>query len=354
MPIAALDINNLSFTSRLSMDISEVLNNNVSFQAAAWKNISKELKIRVILDEIKNGKYADQIQRLRALLENGHFDKYSSHKKNLPAVTFCGTFDHKRRKEFLNNYTYLTVLDIDKINKADFDNAKNSIDNDPYVLASWISPSGNGIKGLVKLEYYKELPKGLIDDFHKTAFLRLSEYFKSEYGIKLDESGSDTTRLCFLSFDPKLSLNTNCIPFRIENITLPLLIKTETTRIPKKLTNKNPKDLLFNPTGKNNPQYRALIQSMIKFLVKRNISITYSYEEWYRVAYALANTFTYELAEKYFLKLSQIDEDKYDENNCKNMLANCYENNKGKISFSTIIFYTKNKGFVIRDKAGQY
>ena len=43
-------------------------------------------------------------------------------------------------------------------------------------------------------------------------------------------------------------------------------------------------------------------------MTKRNLSITNSYEEWYRIALAIANTFTYEIGEKYFLKISKIDD----------------------------------------------
>jgi hypothetical protein len=80
-------------------------------------------------------------------------------------------------------------------------------------------------------------------------------------------------------------------------------------------------------------------------LTKRGLSITYSYDEWYKVAYAISNTFTYEIGEKYYLSLCKIDIDKYNENKCRRMLENCYENSRNNINFNSLVYFANAKGF---------
>jgi hypothetical protein len=63
---------------------------------------------------------------------------------------------------------------------------------------------------------------------------------------------------------------------------------------------------------------------------------------------AIANTFTYDIGEKYFLKLSSLDSTKFNEKECKNFLTNCYESRSGSINFSTIVFFANKKGYLTK------
>jgi hypothetical protein len=117
------------------------------------------------------------------------------------------------------------------------------------------------------------------------AFKKLVIYFQENYNLTLDESGSDTTRLCFLSYDPAIRIK---IKFKAFEINIVDIKEHETvnsvkdkqkilSEITLKTTKK--KNSLFNPSGKNNPKDRKTIYSIITYLTKRKISITGSYEE---------------------------------------------------------------------------
>ena len=54
-----------------------------------------------------------------------------------------------------------------------------------------------------------------------------------------------------------------------------------------------------------------------KFLTKNEKSITFDYDDWLRVALAIAGSFTYEVGLRYFIELSKMDGIKFNENNCK-------------------------------------
>jgi len=88
---------------------------------------------------------------------------------------------------------------------------------------------------------------------------------------------------------------------------------------------------------------------IIKYLSKRNLSITNSYSDWYKVALAIANSFTYDIGEKYFLRLSKLDVNKYDEQKCRTLLKYCYENSKGKFNFGTIVYLAIKVGYIYKN-----
>lgn len=95
--------------SSLNLDI---LNKQISYQANTWSSLSKEMTIKDALLEIQSNKHKQQVSKLRSILQAGQKDEYTSHKRTLPAVTFCGTFDGVRKKAKLKTYNSVIVLDL--------------------------------------------------------------------------------------------------------------------------------------------------------------------------------------------------------------------------------------------------
>jgi len=326
------------------LELKDLLNAKISYQENTWSEISKEYSINNILDIIKSDNHKFQIEQLRTALEKGDKEYYDSYKKRLPAITFSATFEKKRLKENLKIYNPVIVIDIDKLDDESLQKVHEHLSNDKYVTSFWRSPSNRGFKGLVSLNYSLNFPEFNIDLLHKSAFKKLSEYFHKTYEIVLDSSGNDITRLCFLSHDTELVLKPEIAEFVIEVNDIKLDFK-QITKENKKLNLSNRKDLLYNPFGRNNQFDRKFISDIIRYLDRRKISITNSYADWCKVAMAISNSFTYEIGVKYFLKLSALDKEKFNEIICINFLNNCYETRKGNVNFSTIVYLANLQGF---------
>ena len=321
--------------------IDEIFSNNVSYQDYAFSKNTKEISIGSFIDSIKNEKYNTEIIKLRKYLSVGDIKRYNQEKIRLPSVTFSGLFTETRKIESLSKYNGICVIDIDQIPIQDIQKYIDILYSDPFVFSFWLSPSGRGIKGLVKFNYMSE---PLISDsyvYHKYAFSELTSYFRRSYNIEIDKSGSDITRLCFVSSDRNLVIKEQNKDFPIDNQSL--LIS-----IPKKTRQKNDLNTNYfilknhmNSKGKNKTSKRVEIQKIINFLKKRSLSITSTYENWYRVAYAISSTFTYDLGEKYYLQLCRLDGARHDEELSKGILQYCYVNSRNAISFGTILFYFK-------------
>jgi len=164
------------------------------------KGYSKD--VHFYLDRIKNGAVKKTIEQIRTAIGK---DAKNEIKATLSAVTFAGTFK-KRNKLDIKKASGLVILDLDKL-KSDDDVLilKEKLKLNKYVYSAWISPSGNGIKVLVKIltvdsnEEYNSFYKSIVKEFN---------WINKEFGDgTLDCSGSDISRLCFESYDPDLYLN---------------------------------------------------------------------------------------------------------------------------------------------------
>src|SRR5690606_39195613 len=76
-----------------------------------------------------------------------------------------------------------------------------------YSFAVFISPSGTGLKILVKVDTDK--------DMHDVAFEQVKNHYESLLGVDIDQSGKDVSRLCFISYDPELYYNPESNEFKI-------------------------------------------------------------------------------------------------------------------------------------------
>jgi len=173
-----------------------------------FKNFNEVVEhktIPTILEEIKTGKYKPGIIYLRKSLAEKKEEAYNKAKKSLPAFTPSGKFVGGRKLEFLTEYSKFIILDIDKLSAADLQNAKHLANQSEFTFASFISPSGNGLKILVKID----TPKAE----HKETFLKVQAHYESLLKLEIDKSGKDLTRLCFYSWDENLYYNPDASTF---------------------------------------------------------------------------------------------------------------------------------------------
>jgi flagellar biosynthesis GTPase FlhF len=175
-----------------------------------FKNFNEVVEhktISTILEEIKTGKYRPGIIYLRKSLAENKTEAYNKAKKSLPAFTPSGKFVGGRKLEYLADYSSCIILDIDKLTVADLQNAKHLANQSEFTFASFISPSGNGLKILVKINSDKAN--------HKEAFLLVQAHYESILKLEIDKSGKDLTRLCFYSYDENLYYNENAKIFSV-------------------------------------------------------------------------------------------------------------------------------------------
>ncbi len=310
-----------------------------------WTGQVIESKLCEILNEIKSDRHKAYSYYLRGLYLNND-SRYTPEKKKLPIALFCGLFENGRSREFLKEYSFLCILDIDKLGSEKLIEAKEFLLRDSFVFALWESPSRDGLKGLVYLKYEFDLIDLDIHTVHKIAFIQLQNYFIQQYGIVLDKSGNDITRPCFLSYEPDLILKKQFDPFVVTKEINTKIKKSEVFHLSGKSKSLlNEKVVLYSTFRKNKVFDRKTMKDIISYLTKNSKSITFTYDNWLKVAFAISSTFSFDVGSKYFIQLSMLDKDKYNEANCLNLLINCYSNSRGQIGFNTIIHLACELGF---------
>jgi hypothetical protein len=171
-----------------------VMNSQVTFLSNVKETkLLHYQSVGLALSRIRSGKSASLVEQVRA------GDKAA--KLKLPVVLFSGIFK-ERRDDMLFEHSGLIVLDFDKV--EDIDEARSRLGTDQYVFAMWVSPSGNGIKLLVKIKFPER---------HRDQFRALAGYFDKQYGLEADPTGANESRACFESHDPDIIVNENSVIF---------------------------------------------------------------------------------------------------------------------------------------------
>jgi hypothetical protein len=192
-----------------------------------FKNIKsvapiKDTKALSVLELIRDGKYKDAIAKIRIEPDKEIRNRL---KAKLPYVTFAGTFE-TRANNYMKKSSGLACLDFDNV--SDIESLKLNINSDKYTFASFLSPSGDGLKVLVKIP-----PVGNNEDY-KDYYVKIIEHYSKYYD--LDASTKDIARACYLSYDHDLYENADSDLFT-EKFNKPLVKEKKTINIP--ITDKN-------------------------------------------------------------------------------------------------------------------
>jgi hypothetical protein len=137
---------------------------------------------------------ADLIARVRAAATKDERDRL---KENLTAVVFAADLHHRRggtpMEDRLIAWSGVAAMDLDDL--ADPAATRESLRGDPFVAAAFLSPSGMGVKVLVRLAE----PQRFADCWRSAA-----TYFRVCHGITVDPAPKSMVSLCYLSADPDL------------------------------------------------------------------------------------------------------------------------------------------------------
>lgn len=336
------------------MKKEELLNIPVSFFRNMKSTDVVQTQVENVLNAICSPFYEKQVKAIRQLKSQGKQDEADEIKGNLHAVTFCATFNGRRLSSLYHTYNSLMVIDIDKLPEEEIERVKDCLEACPFVATYWKSPSGTGWKGLVTLNYVNQDKKTDVVDMHHWAFNKLEEMFKADYNITLDASGKDITRLCFMSWSPELRLKDTFEKYDVD---------FEEMKAAKKVRKSNGEKMpVLKSSGepiqwnvvdgqkqgdRTGTSYdRRTLERIYKYLSAKGMSITSTYEEWVKVAFAIAQTFHSTYGRKMFMKLCELDGADHNEERSERLIYDAYTTPEKRSDFSSIIYLANRKGFI--------
>lgn len=296
----------------------------------------KNISIKEFIESIQSGTYKKEILKYRKLLnENGKDNELvkTFKKVSIPAITYTGIFS-KRASEGMLIASGILIVDVD--DWIDIESLKNTLKNDKYIYAMFVSPSSHGLKILFKAAFennsenykklYFEIVQYLYDTYHiPTKDERISKE-KGKPGIDL--SCSDISRLCLASYDPDLYLNNNAEIFEVHN-----------TIIKKQL--KQPKQ-----GSSKIKENKEKVLKIIEQIEIEQTDIANGYENWLNIGFALHDEFGAD-GRELFHRISQINEN-YNFNECEKQYDSIEKSNKEGITIKTFFKIAKEAGIDIR------
>jgi len=149
--------------------------------------------VEVILERIKEGTSKEMCTKIRKEKDK---DTRNILKQSLPAICFSGTFN-KRSDDNIITHSGLICIDFDGFDKKqELQSKKKELTKDKYTYACFVSPSGNGLKVLVRIPPEEKK--------HKNYFLSLQNHYNSPH---FDKSCKNVSRVCYESYDPLIYIN---------------------------------------------------------------------------------------------------------------------------------------------------
>ena len=138
--------------------VEALLQRNVSLFSSVFSKDAKRYTLSNVLKSFASRKYAKTIREARSYLHSGDSEMYKACKSMLPVVAFCGVFENGHSKADLIHYNNIVIIDIDHLSEEALLTVAQQLRQDEYVFAYWKSPSGQGLKGLVRISDNNKMP----------------------------------------------------------------------------------------------------------------------------------------------------------------------------------------------------
>lgn len=269
---------------------------------SSYPNVTDTTGTEVNLkDFILSGKYKEVAEQIRCgVTADERHDIKKQLYNQIPAVTVSGRFS-QHNSEHLIEASGLICIDIDWKDNVDImPQVPSILQKLKYVAYCGKSISGDGYFAIIPIENPKHF---------KQHFYALEEEMKS-YGIVIDKSCKDITRLRYASYDADGYYNPNATTYYWE---LDKEAKAATNS-KEKVTKKR-----LSPTSSSMTD-AEMVGKQLEFLKSSSSTIPDDYDTWFKVGMAL-NSGLGEDGRAFFHEFSKLS-DKYNEDECNTQYDN--------------------------------
>ena len=259
-------------------------------------------------DFILSGKYKEVAEQIRcgATADERHDIKKQLYNQ-IPAVTVSGRFG-QHKSEHLIEASGLICIDIDWKDNVDImPQVPSILQKLKYVAYCGKSISGDGYFAIIPIENPKHF---------KQHFYALEEEMKS-YGIVIDKSCKDITRLRYASYDADGYYNPNATTYYWELDKEAKVANNSKEKVTKKR---------LSPTSSTMTD-AEMVGKQLELLKSSSSTIPDDYDTWFKVGMAL-NSGLGDDGRTYFHEFSKLS-NKYDEDECNTQYDNIISHYEG-------------------------
>ncbi len=277
------------------------------------------MTVETFLQGVQCGQWRRQVEAVRALRDP---DQIKEAKKQVPAVAPSALFNGRRGMAYVQQHSGFINLDLDNKENPGIaePEARARVYADQFVFAGHVSVSGHGLSLYVQIEPAQ----------HEAAFLQLEAYFLAAWGVHIDPSCKDVSRLRFVSYDPAIYRNTEARPFRIRRKRFS----------PAQRPARRPVD---RAAVQDSGQYFEAILSQI---LAAGHDLTAGYDEWLKIGFAIASEYG-EAGRQYFHEISQFYPG-YKPTEADRQYCRCLQAGRTGVTISSFFYMAKQAGFTFK------
>lgn len=217
-----------------------------------------------------NQRLSELVYKIR---NSGNKDLIKAIKSTLPAITPSGVYKTRHTNNLVRHSGFI-CLDFDDV--KDMDLAWEQLQSCLYVAFLNKSVSGKGLFAIVPIKF---------SDKHKSHFNSLKSYMLDTYGLKIDKSCSDISRLRGYSLPDNYYINPSATEYESikDDEVMPI-----------------PSSPILARGDKDNERLQMLLDSINRF----GIDITQDRDDWVKIGLALAGEYG-EIGRSYFHQFSR-------------------------------------------------
>lgn len=258
----------------------------VSYFGKVTDQTPKEISISEVFDIIKSDHMLEK--SINLIRETTNKTLRADLKRFLPAITVSGTFQNGHKTENLICHSGLLQIDFDDVSSPS--DLKEKISKDAFTFACFLSPSGTGIKAIIKI----------LPEFHLESFEALRRYYLKKYAENIDIKCKDKGRLMFLSHDKNIYIN--------------------------------PDSMLFETITEE-------VEKIISQIEAQKFDLTNSYDNWLKFGFAFAHQFN-NAGRDYFHRISKFNPN-YNEEKTNEQYDKCLNSSSSGVTIKTFFHFAK-------------
>lgn len=280
-----------------------------------YERITTDQKVKLICDKLSS--LSKEAQRQVKATE-------------LDYITPSGIFNKRSNNELIAHSGYLSI-DFDNIPDCDLNQLKNKLihDNTIQTVLLFKSPSGNGLKWIIKIPPVAET--------HGMYFDAVNNYIQSKYNIEIDKACRDVARACFVSFDEDAELSIyEAKPLDAAFLDKWLVVEAKNTPPTAALVEQ--KMIQQSVTSSESTKKLEKVNAIANQLVASKIDITKGYDNWLKIGFSLCELD--EDGREPFHQISSVNK-QYDYDVTDEKYSSLLNDYDGSITLGTLFFIAK-------------
>ena len=172
--------------------------------------------IEELTEQIRQGAFAEQVQRLRTyypLYEGDHstdgeltgFEEYT---KALPRLLFALEQENRQGQRSTLSYTGLVLLEVNNLTgREEAEAIRQGAAEIPHTLLAFVGADGQSVKIVCQGEQLATEKQQDTSLFHENLYERARLIYNGQLGVTIEKLEPLTTRICYMSSDPGIYYN---------------------------------------------------------------------------------------------------------------------------------------------------